>query len=179
VIAAQSVAATGTEILGNQPSDGPVSIEGFYDEVFAVPAMIEQIRLHNDCDGHVVACFDDRYGENHRCVSIRASDIPVLDLEKQDSGALAQIAAECEQAIQTDGAEAIVLGCAGMTDLAQQLSNQFGLPVIDGVTAAVKHIEGLVSMQLTTSRINGYKNPVEKDFIGDFSRYAVKAEGDN
>lgn len=229
MIAAQSVAATGTEILGNQPSDGPVSIEGFYDEVFAVPAMIEQIRLHNDCDGHVVACFDDtgvdaarcvangpvigiceaaciaagtiansysivttlrrsvpalthlvhRYGENHRCVSIRASDIPVLDLEKQDSGALAQIAAECEQAIQTDGAEAIVLGCAGMTDLAQQLSNQFGLPVIDGVTAAVKHIEGLVSMQLTTSRINGYKNPVEKDFIGDFSRYAVKAEGDN
>ena len=222
VLAAQSVAASGTEIIGNQPKHGPVSIEGYYDEVFAVPEMLAEIKRHNDCHGHVVACFDDtgvdaarciangpvvgiceagclvagtiansfsivttlrrsvpalnhlvhKYGAEHRCASIRASDIPVLELE-QGGGAYKQIAAECELAIDTDGAEAILLGCAGMTSLAQQLSVQFGLPVIDGVTAAVKHIEGLVSMKLTTSRVNGYAQPVSKEFSGDFSKYAV------
>lgn len=223
VIAARSVAASGTEIIGNQPEDGPVSIEGFYDEVFAVPAMLEQIQLNNSCDGHVVACFDDtgvdaarciahgpvigiceaaclaagtianrysivttlrrsvpalthlvhKYGAERRCASVRASDIPVLDLEKQESAAFTQIAEECRQAVETDGAEAIVLGCAGMTSLTQQLSSQFGLPVIDGVAAAVKHIEGLVAMQLSTSRINGYKTPLVKKYSGDFSRFAI------
>lgn len=222
--AAQSVAATGTEIVGNQPSDGPVSIEGFYDEVFAIPAMLEQIRLNNDCNGHVIACFDDtgvdaarciadgpvigiceaaclvagtiansfsivttlsrsvpalthlvhKYGADRKCVSVRASDIPVLDLEKQETAALQQIGNECKYSIESDGAEAIVLGCAGMTDLAQQLSVEFGLPVIDGVSSAVKHIEGLVSMQLGSSRINGYKKPVAKEFLGDFERYAIR-----
>ena len=33
VIAARSVASSGTEILASNPSDGPVSIEGYYDEV--------------------------------------------------------------------------------------------------------------------------------------------------
>jgi len=97
----------------------------------------------------------------------------VLELEQAGS-AYDQIVAECQLAIDADGAEAILLGCAGMTSLAQQLSVQFGLPVIDGVTAAVKHIEGLVSMKLTTSRINGYAQPVAKEFSGDFSKYAFK-----
>ena len=223
VIAARSVAASGTEIIGNQPAHGPVSIEGYYDEVFAVPAMLEQIQLNNACDGHVIACFDDtgvdaarciangpvigiceaaclvagsiansysivttlrrsvpalthlvhKYGAERRCASIRASDIPVLDLEKQERAALEQIAEQCRQAIESDGAEAIVLGCAGMTSLTQQLSTQFGLPVIDGVASAVKHIEGLVSMQLSSSRINGYRTPVAKKYLGDFERFAV------
>jgi len=223
VLAAQSVAAVGTEVIGNQPQHGPVSIEGYYDEVFAVPEMLAEIVQHNDFDGHIVACFDDtgvdaarciasgpvvgiceagclvagtiansfsivttlrrsvpalnhlvhKYGADRRCVSIRASDIPVLELE-QGGGAYEQIAAECRLAIDADGAEAILLGCAGMTSLAQQLSEQFGLPVVDGVTAAVKHIEGLVSMKLTTSRVNGYAHPVAKEFTGDFNKYAFK-----
>ena len=221
VLAAESVAAQGTEIIGNQPDDGPVSIEGYYDEAFAVPAMLEQIRAHNDCDAHVIACFDDtgldsarciaegpvvglceagcmvamniansfsivttlsrslpalrhlvhKYGAERRCVSIRASDIPVLELENEDGDALKRIKSEVEFAIENDGAEAILLGCAGMTDLASALSDEFGLPVIDGVSAAVKQVEGLVSMGLTTSRINGYKYPVQKSYSGAFEKY--------
>ena len=33
--AARSVAAAGTEITAVSPQDGPVSIEGYYDEAFA------------------------------------------------------------------------------------------------------------------------------------------------
>jgi len=38
-VAARSVAAQGTTIIASQPEDGPESIEGYYDEVFAVPGL--------------------------------------------------------------------------------------------------------------------------------------------
>ena len=39
--AARSVASSGTEILASNPADGPVSIEGYYDEVFSIPGLLE------------------------------------------------------------------------------------------------------------------------------------------
>ena len=56
------------------------------------------------------------YGMERRCVSVRASDVPVLDLENGDADNA--IKSEIEQAIELDSAEAIVLGCAGMADFA-------------------------------------------------------------
>ena len=40
---------------------GPVSIEGFYDEAFAVPGMLGCIRDadRDGADAHIIACFDD------------------------------------------------------------------------------------------------------------------------
>ena len=62
---------------------------------------------------------------------------------------------EIQKALDEDRSEAIVLGCAGMTNLATELSKEFGVPVIDGVTAAVKLVESLVSLGLQTSKRNG------------------------
>ena len=220
VVAARAVANGDTEIIGSQPTYGPESIEGYYDEVFAIPGLLDNIGTHNDCDGHVIACFDDtgldaarciangpvvglceaacmmasmvankfsivttlsrsvpaleklalHYGMERQCISVRASDVPVLDLENGDADSA--IKAEIEQAIKVDSAEAIVLGCAGMADFAAELSAQFGVPVIDGVSAAVKMVEGLVSMNLTSSRANGYAQPRAKTYHGSFSVYA-------
>jgi allantoin racemase len=60
-IAAKAVAAPGTEILATQPDMGPVSIEGYYDEAFAIPGMLMRIAEaeKRDVAGHVIACFDD------------------------------------------------------------------------------------------------------------------------
>ena len=43
--AAREVAATGTEIVAVTSSMGPASIEGFYDEAFAVPGLIQRFRM--------------------------------------------------------------------------------------------------------------------------------------
>ena len=48
------------------------------------------------------------------------------------------------RAVADDGAEAIVLGCAGMADLAARMTDAVGVPVIDGVAAATKTVEGRV-----------------------------------
>ncbi|MCB1430199.1 MAG: aspartate/glutamate racemase family protein, partial [Nitratireductor sp.] len=103
-----------------------------------------------------------KYGLASRCAKVRASEVPVLDLEQPGSNACARISAEIGRAIAEDRAEAIVLGCAGMTDLAASLSAEHGLPVIDGVAAAVAIAEGLARIGLKTSSLGGYAPPIKK-----------------
>ena len=73
-----------------------------------------------------------------------------------------------------DGAEAIVLGCAGMADLAASLAAEFAVPVIDGVAAAVVLAEGLAAIGLRTSKRGGYAKPIAKDYAGLFARFSPK-----
>ena len=44
------------------------SIEGYYDEVFSVPAMLDAVKAHPDAAGVVVGCFDDTGVDAARCV---------------------------------------------------------------------------------------------------------------
>ena len=225
--AARSVAGESSEIDVINPNIGPVSIEGYYDEAFALPGLLQCIvdGEQNGYDGFVIACFDDtgldaarcvasgpvvgiceaavhcasfiahrfsvittlqrsvgaiegliaRYGAAHRC-RVRACEVPVLSLEDPTSSASARIRNEVDNAIAQDGAEAILLGCAGMTDLAELLSEEVGLPVIDGVVCAVKLCESLVSLSLKTSKAGGYAYPRVKPYAGDLAQYAPLAQ---
>lgn len=100
-----------------------------------------------------------RYGLATRCMRVRASDVAVLELEHAGSDACNRISAEIRGAILEDRAEAIVLGCAGMADLAGRLSAEHGLPVLDGVACAVRLAEAMVGLGLRTSRLGGYAPP--------------------
>jgi allantoin racemase len=224
--AAKAAASPGTTITATQPDMGPVSIEGYYDEAFAVPGMLMRIieAEQQNVAGHVIACFDDtgldaarmaatspvvgigeaafhaasltaykfsvvstlsrsipaiehnlvRYGLASRCAKVRAAEVPVLALEDPNSPARARISQEIETAKSEDNCEAIVLGCAGMADLARSLSEEHGLPVIDGVSAAIGLIEMLARSGITTSKIGGYAKPLPKPYLGNFSSFAPK-----
>lgn len=100
-----------------------------------------------------------RYGLAARCARVRSSEVAVLELEHPGGAARARISAEIGRAITEDRAEAIVLGCAGMTDLAASLATEHGLPVLDGVGCAVALCESLVRLGQTTSRLGGYAPP--------------------
>ncbi|MGY4316626.1 Asp/Glu/hydantoin racemase [Bradyrhizobium sp. JR3.5] len=99
----------------------------------------------------------------------------MLDLEKPGSGARPKLEAEIARALEK-GADAIVLGCAGMADLAHELSAQFGVPVVDGVAAAVKQAEALAGLKLTTSRRGAYASPVAKRYSGLLEGFAPVPE---
>ena len=100
-----------------------------------------------------------RYGLISRCARVRSSEVAVLDLEHPGSDACNRISAEISRAISEDRAEAIVLGCAGMADLADALAKEHGLPVLDGVVCAVGLAEAMVKLKLLTSRHGGYSPP--------------------
>ena len=97
-----------------------------------------------------------RYGLDRKCARVRASDVPVLKLEEGDPRTVDVIRAQVRAAIDEDKAEAIVLGCAGMTDLMAALSAEFQLPVVDGVGCGVTMAEALVHAGLRTSKANAY-----------------------
>lgn len=100
-----------------------------------------------------------RYGLWTRCARVRSSEVAVLELEHSGSNACNRISAEIGRAVAEDRSEAIVLGCAGMTDLAQSLATEHGLPVLDGVSCAVALAESMVRLGLKTSRLGGYAPP--------------------
>jgi len=209
-----------TPLLGDQvqltpltAASGMASIEGYFDEVFVVPPMIELLKpIAGEIDGVVVGCFDDtgvdalramlnvpvigicqaamlsasmvatgfsvvttlprsvpvieelalRYGMERQCRRVRAADIPVLALEEEGSDAREKIRAEVERAVAEDRCEAVILGCAGMTDLPVWLARETGVPVIDGVVAGVKMMEALIGAGITTSKVGAYATPRKK-----------------
>lgn len=59
--AAKRVARPDTVIHAVSSAFGPASIEGAYDDAFAVPGLLERIREGEaaGADAHVIACFDD------------------------------------------------------------------------------------------------------------------------
>jgi allantoin racemase len=220
--AAKAVAAPGTSIAAVNPDFGPASIEGYFDEIFAMPGIIAEMNKAGAVDAYVIACFDDtgldaarcltaapvigigeagfhmaslvagrfsvvttlarsvpaishnleKYGLKSRCAKVRASDVPVLELELPGSDARKRISDEIGRALREDGAEAIVLGCAGMADLAAALTAEHGVPVIDGVACAVKLCEALVGLGLQTSKTGGYAAPRAKAYSGMFARFS-------
>jgi allantoin racemase len=221
--AARQAAAMGTQIIALTSSMGPVSIEGYYDEAFALPGLLREIAAaeRDGAQAAVIACFDDtgldaartmaripvigiceaalitaaliakrftvvttmersrvpieelahRYGMAGRA-RIRAANISVLSLDDPNSGASDKLRSEIARAVAEDNAEAIVLGCAGMADLARTLQDEFGMPVIDGVGAAVKQAEALVALGLTTSKRGAYAAPLSKRYTGALSEFA-------
>jgi allantoin racemase len=115
-----------------------------------------------------------KYGLAARCAGVRACEVPVLALDDPASNASAQIGAEIEHAKREDRAEAIVLGCAGMADLAARLTDKHGLPVIDGVASAVKLAEALATLGLKTSKIGAYAGPRPKPYLGSFAPFGPR-----
>ena len=113
-----------------------------------------------------------RYGLAARCARVRATEIPVLELEDNNPRIQARIGVEIALAVKDDGAEAIVLGCAGMTDLTEALSADYGLPVLDGVACAVAMCQSLAHLGLKTSNLGGYAAPVSKTYTGTMSDFA-------
>ncbi|GAW36883.1 asp/Glu/Hydantoin racemase [Roseovarius sp. A-2] len=104
----------------------------------------------------------EQYGAGRRCRRVRAVDMPVLAIEEDETTAAACLTAEILAARDVDRAEAVILGCAGMSALCARLTAETGMPVIDGVTAATRLAEALTGMGYTTSKVGAYAAPRDK-----------------
>ncbi|MFW0790831.1 aspartate/glutamate racemase family protein [Gordonia sp. CPCC 205333] len=116
-----------------------------------------------------VPLIEDRLklaGLDARCASVRASGMSVLELESDPERAVAAIVAQSREAVENDRAEVICLGCGGMAELEESVATATGVPIVDGVRAAVTIAEGLVRMRLTTSKIRTYATPRPKKITG-------------
>ena len=111
------------------------------------------------------------YGMARFCRGIHGTELAVLDLEAPGSDGYRIVLNSCRHALATDRSGAIVIGCAGMTDLCASLQCELGVPVIDGVTAATKWAEGMVTIGLRTSKRGDLAPPIAKPFSGQLARF--------
>ncbi|WP_051457647.1 aspartate/glutamate racemase family protein [Microbispora sp. ATCC PTA-5024] len=116
-----------------------------------------------------------RYGAAGACRGVHACDIPVLDLD--GPGAREAVADLCARAVREDGSDVVVLGCAGMAAFCDEVADTAGVPVVEGVGAAVKLVEALVALGLRTSRRGEYAPPPPKRYSGLLGGFTVGGEG--
>jgi allantoin racemase len=114
------------------------------------------------------------HGFEHQCRRVRASGLEVLALEETGPAACTDIVEECRRAVQEDEAGAIVLGCAGMADLADHIQQVIGVPVVEGVAAATKIVEGIVALGLGTSKVGDFAYPLPKRVSGAVGHLELK-----
>ncbi|WP_375741159.1 aspartate/glutamate racemase family protein [Pseudomonas boanensis] len=117
----------------------------------------------------------ERYGFHQHCRGIHAVEIPVLALDDDPEDLLRSMRAACAGALERDESGAIVLGCAGMSHLAAELTEALGVPVIDGVSAALKMVEMLGELKLSTSKRGDLDYPLAKPYAGYLQGFAWPA----
>jgi allantoin racemase len=78
------------------------------------------------------------------------------DIARAPQAAYDLLVEACNRCVATHGAEAIILGGAGLAGIAAKISARVPVPLIDGVTAAVKAAEGLVALQVVKAKSGSY-----------------------
>jgi len=82
-----------------------------------------------------------RAGLLDRLASVRALGVGAVESYEGRDRLMDRYRAEGRAAIQEDGADCLILGCAGMVGIAEELERDLGVPVVDPVVAAVKLAE--------------------------------------
>jgi Asp/Glu/hydantoin racemase len=97
------------------------------------------------------------------CVGVRSCDLGVLGLKDKPRNEVLHIMGEVSRKLVGDGADVILLGCAGMADLKPAVEEAVGedVQVIDGVVAGVHHLIGLCRMGARTAKRGAYASSAE------------------
>lgn len=106
------------------------------------------------------------YGFGSRLASIRALDRPLARIggvQDEHAQALQDLA---ERAVAEDGADVIVLAGAPLAGLARALHGRLPVPVVDGVSSAVRHAETLAALQAGRARRGSFALPPVKPHRG-------------
>ena len=101
-------------------------------------------------------------GVLERCASIRATELGVLELEQDPVLTRERLTEEGRRAVEQDSAEVICLGCGGMAGFDKELERELGVPVIDGIVAAVKMAEACFDYKVRTSKVRSFAAPRDK-----------------
>ena len=101
----------------------------------------------------------ESYGFGDRLASIRALDRPLSSIGGVQEEHAQALQALAEKAVREDGAEVIVLAGAPLAGLARSLKGRLPVPVVDGVSSAVRHAETLVALQPGRARLGSFAPP--------------------
>lgn len=108
----------------------------------------------------------ESYGFGSRLASIRALDRPISAIGGVQGEHAAALKSLAERAVREDGAEVIVLAGAPLAGLARSLHGQLPVPVVDGVSSAVRHAETLAALKPCRATQSSFAPPPAKPHQG-------------
>jgi allantoin racemase len=102
------------------------------------------------------------YGLDGRLASIRALDEPLADIGNVQGDQGERLIALAERCVADDGADVIVLAGAPLAGLARSVRERLPVPVVDGVSCAVRQAELLVATRPVAHRRGSFAPPPAK-----------------
>jgi len=95
--------------------------------------------------------------------SALSMDMPVLEMDAHPEKAKARIMELGREAIEEEGVEVIILGCAGLSGYADDIEQELGVVVLDPTSVALKVAEALVDLGVRHSKVRRFARPPEKE----------------
>ncbi len=120
----------------------------------------------------------DMHGMNGRCAGLCMVDEPFdsvsdVQIEKED-----RLVAEANRAVDSLGADVIILAGAPLAGLTEKVRERIPVPVVDPIVAAVKQAEVLISLNLRKPNAGSFRRPDAKQTRGLPHALAARIECD-
>lgn len=112
-----------------------------------------------------IECAEE-HGLAGRLASVRALDLPIPDITQAKDRFRAALLAECGRAVEEDEAEVIIFGGGPIAGLAREAAMQIPVPVLDGVSCAVRMAEALVGLAPRPATRGSFSRPHPKPAQG-------------
>ena len=105
-----------------------------------------------------------KHGLDYFLASVRSLDLSVAETDENPEKTKKRILELSQKAVEEDGAEVIILGCAGMAGYAEEIEKKLGAKVLDPCAVALKVAEAMADLGLTQSKRGLFAAPPEKTF---------------
>ncbi len=94
-----------------------------------------------------------------RLASIRTLDQRVQNIGSIQNDHAEELKALCMQAIEQDGADVLIIAGAPLAGLARTIAADIPVPLVDGVSSAVRHAESLFALGTHAPRLGSFAHP--------------------
>ena len=159
------VAAFGDPGLGSLREALPIPVTGLTEAALASAHLLGS-RFSIIAISHRIQAWYrevvDSYGMSSRLASIRSLEHPLQSVGSVQQDHAPALKALAERAVREDGADVIILAGAPLAGLARSLQGQLPVPVVDGVSSAVRHAATLVAMNAGKATQGSFAPPPAK-----------------
>lgn len=159
------------------PCEATMHLASMLGHTFSVITVLKTLRRQFENQAKI-------YGVRSKLASVRAVEIPVLDLESDKQRLVQSLADEAQLAVEQDGAHVMLFGCTGMIGAAKAVEEELAqrgypdVPVIDSMVWAVKLAETMADLGIVHSKLS-WPFPPEKRIAGyDFLPRTAAAVAD-
>lgn len=105
-------------------------------------------------------------GLGGRLASIRCLDQPLRDIGAVQEDHEARLRELCLSAVEDDGADVLIIAGAPLAGLARSIRADIPVPLVDGVSSAVRHAETLIALAPGRARRGSFAPPPRKPHQG-------------